>query len=423
MTRLKASALYMVIIIALVIGVICSSLIVSAYYYRLQYQKQSRYTMLQNNVSSAVNILVAGQDTGYYSKTFSLFNGDADSVSIQKIFWGAYDVGIAQAFIQKDTLYKTFSIANTVDSAKWAAIYLKDDQRPLDLSGKTTIRGDAFIPPAGVNQAYVNNVAYTGDKQLITGTKHNSDKTLPPLDSLRLIQFKELIAKGRANDVFVLKTDSLYNSFLVASNIINLGGKTTLISNTRLCGNIILFSDTSLTIDSTVRLSNVMIFAKSITVKSGFKGLCQLFATDSICIEPRCNFSYPSCLGILRFKPASVVSTQEKISLQKSDLFNGLIFTYEKGKTTVLPLIQIGSNVKVKGQIYSQGYLQFNDNAEVDGSVFTDKFLYHTTFTVYENYIVNTTINEQALSRYYLSSEMIPVASQTQKVLQWIAGN
>jgi hypothetical protein len=55
---LKASALYLVIVITLVIGVICSSLIVVAYFYREQYQRAFRYDALQNNLNSGINILI-----------------------------------------------------------------------------------------------------------------------------------------------------------------------------------------------------------------------------------------------------------------------------------------------------------------------------------------------------------------------------
>ncbi|HEY2583462.1 MAG TPA: hypothetical protein VGI43_16740, partial [Mucilaginibacter sp.] len=110
---IKASALYIVIIIALVIGVICSSLIVAAYFYKTQYQKKFRYDQLENNLNSGINILLAGNDSAYSAgKTVSLFNNDADSVLIKQISLGVYDIGIAEAFIQKDTLFKSFSIAN-----------------------------------------------------------------------------------------------------------------------------------------------------------------------------------------------------------------------------------------------------------------------------------------------------------------------
>jgi hypothetical protein len=413
----------MVIIISLVIGILCSSLIVVAYFYRQQYQKTFRQQQLQNNVSSAVNILVGGTDTGYAAaKTFSLFNQDADSVSTQKIFWGAFDIGIAKAMIQQDTLYRIFSIASTIDSGKWAGIYLDDNSRPLSLSGSTSIVGDAYLSPAGVAQAYVNNQAYTGDKRLVTGAQHASGKTLPPLNAAYLQKLQEMIQRNHKDGPGLPNSDSISNSFLLPTKMINLDKVSTL-KGIKLSGNIILYSDTTLTIDSTTQLSGVIVIAQSITVNSGFHGVCQLFAHDTIAVQQRCRFGYPSTLAVTRFDKASLINKSAKISLYNGVMFNGCIFTYEQQPGKLPSLIHIGQKSIVKGLVYSQGYAEFEDKGEVDGSVFTDRFLYQTSYTRYENYLVNTTINEKLLSPYYLTSALFPVATQKKKILQWLAAN
>jgi len=421
---LKASALYIVIIIALVIAVICSSLIVTAYYYRLEYQKAFRYTLLQTNLGSAENILLADLDTAYtFPKVFSLFQKGNDSVSTQKIFWGAFDVEIAKAFIQRDTLYKAFSTANTIDSSKWAAIYLKDDHRPLSLCGKTMITGNVFISASGVNQAFLENTGYSGDPRLIIGAKYNSYDKLPILDTFRLARLHELIKQYRGQVSTLNENDSVNNSFILLPKLINLGNRKSELQNITLTGNVILFCDTALTIDSTAILNNIIVFAKSITVKSSFKGTCQLFATDTIAIGKNVTFNYPSCLGIIRFNKKSIINTQAKITLYEKDIFNGLIFAYEKNPSASAPLIHLRSKTKIIGQIYSPGAIELDNLTEIYGSIFTAKFLYQNNFAVYENYINNTTINEKRLSPYYLTSSLFPVATKKKKTLQWLEGN
>jgi hypothetical protein len=419
----RASALYIVIIIALVIGLLCSALIAAAYFYKAQYQQKFRYDQLATNINSGINILLASQDNAYLNKkTFSLFGNDADSVTLQRLSWGIYDIGVARAFIQKDTLYKTFTFANIIDSSKWAALYLMDEERPFSLSGKTTIRGDAYIPESGVKEAYIDNKAYEGDKRLIIGKKHISAKKLPVLDEQRLKQLEQLIGQERSGDSTFLANDSIQQSFLKPTRFISFKKNIQTIQDIYLSGNVVLFSDTSITIDSTAKLNNILIFARSISVKSGFHGNCQLFATDSIRVDSNCRFDYPSCLGILRFKTEKV-SAQAKITLGNNAAFNGLIFTYEKTDNPKKPLIGIGKNVKLKGQIYSQGILELKDHSEVDGSVFTSRFYYQNSFTLYENYLINATIDSKALAPYYLTSELIPVAKKRKKVLQWLEGN
>ena len=420
---LKASALYMVIIIALVIGLICSSLIVAAYFYKAQYQQKNRYDQLENNLQSGVNILLASEDSTYnQEKTISLFNNDADSLILKKITWGIFDIGCVKAFIQKDTLYKAFSMANAIDSSKWAAIYLIDEDRPFSLSGKTTIRGDGYIPKAGVQEAYINNMAYQGDKRLIIGNKRFSAKTLPVLNIARLNLLQQHFTSTLEGDAILPKKDSLQQSFLLPTRFFSFKKSVQTLENIKLKGNIILLSDTTITIDSTALLSNIIVFAKSIVVKSGFQGNCQLFATDSIRVEPRCVFNYPSGVGILRFQPTAS-KTQEVLFIGQSSTINGAIFTYEKASNNVKPTITLGKHTKVQGQIYSQGMLQLKDTTEVDGSVFTSLFFYKSSFTLYENYLINTTINSKALSPYYLTSDLLPVAQKKKKILQWLEAN
>lgn len=421
---IKASALYMVIIIALVIGVLCSSLIVAGYYYRLQYQKSQRYHLLQSNAGSAVNILLASKDSDFVTaKTFSLFHLDQDSVYVQTIPWGIYTVGVAKALIQGDTLYRVFSMAQTIDSAKWAAIYLADNSRPLALSGKTSVTGDVFISPAGVNQAYVNNQAYTGDKVLIKGMIHASEKTLPALVARPLAELQSFMQQYRGNVSGGFKSDSIGNSFLLPSLVFNFGYAVTTLSSLRLSGNIILFSDTTLTIDSTAVLHNVIVIAKSITVRSGFHGNCQLFAQDTIGIQGNCRFDFPSCAAVLRFTKSGIVKTQAKVGLYKNTVFAGAVFVYEAEQSVLKPAVHIGKNVKVTGQVYSPGYVELEDQAEIAGSIFTNGFLYQSAFTRYENYLINATVSSKALSPYYLTAGLFPVAKTKQQVLQWLEGN
>ncbi|MFI5161254.1 MAG: hypothetical protein ACHQHN_08245 [Sphingobacteriales bacterium] len=417
---LKASALYIVIIISLVIGVICAALIATAYFYKAQYQKKFRYDQLQNNLSSGINILMASEDTTLADgETLSLFGTGADSVMIRRIPWGIYDVGIAMAFIQKDTLFKTFSIANTIDSSKWAALYVIDEDRPLSLSGKTSVNGDAFIPKAGVTTAYVDNKAYQGDQRLVTGHKYNSAKKLPQLDQKRLDQLNR---RSPLNDSTLLKRDSVRQSFLRPTRYVNFKKRVQTIGDIKLSGNIVLLSDTTITIDSTAHLSDILIFAKTIVVKEGFRGNAQLFATDSVSIQNNCRFDYPSCAGILRCKPASNKS-QGRITLGQNTDFDGILFTYEKTDNPLKPTIALGKHAKVTGQVYSQGIVELKDSTEVDGSVFTSRFLYRNSFTLYENYLINTTLNSNALSQYYLTSELLPVSKKKKKILQWLEAN
>jgi hypothetical protein len=421
---LKASALYIVIIISLVIGLLCSSLIVVAYFYRLQYHRTFRSDQLHNNLNSAINILTVNSDSTFNEgKTLSLFGGEADSVFLKKIPWGMFDVGVARSFIQRDSLYKTFLLANMIDSSKWAALYLIDEDRPLSVSGKASIVGDVYIAKAGIKEAYVDGRSYQGDKRLVIGKKNNSNKELPLLNTDRLRLIEKYFNYSGSSNTALLKQDSLYNSFLLDTYTIKFGNKVSSIENIKLSGNIIIYSDTTLTIESTAQLNNCVVFAHAIVVKKGFKGTCQLFATDSVSIERDCVFSYPSSISVTRFE-SSKVSAPILLNISENTSIAGMVFSYDKYfDRNKQPLIDLGKNVHISGQLYSQGMLGLKDGVNIAGSVFTNRFIYQSSFTRYENYLINTTINSTALSSYYLNSDLMPVSSKKKKILQWLESN
>jgi hypothetical protein len=417
---LKASALYLVIVFALVIGVLCSSLIVMAYYYKSEYQKNYRYDQLENDLSSGINILLTSSDSAYSRKTdLSLFNNDADSVILHQIPWGLYDVGVVRAHIQKDTLFKVFTIAYLVDSSKWAAIYLLDEDRPMSVSGKTSIVGNAYLPRAGIQPAYIDNHAYQGDKHLVIGKKYTSQKKLPALVIARLGSVYSYFSAAGAD---FMPKDTLRQSFLQPTKVFDLKRQEQTLTHIYLKGNIILRSDTTITIDSSAVLENVLVFARAIVIKDGFHGHCQLFATDSVFVGKNCHFGYPSALGIIRTK-APKFNSQARVSIGENTVISGSVFTYEKAPSDLKPLVSIGKKDTIKGQIYSQDALDLKDHCVIEGSTFTSRFLYRNTFTLYENYLINVTINSRALSPYYLSSGIMPVVKKEKKILQWLEGN
>ncbi len=417
---IKASALYIVIVIALVIAILCASLVAVAYYFRAEYQQKFRYDQLRDNLSSGINILLTARDSTYQKeKMLSLFSGTNDSVTLQREAWGVYDICFAKAFTQKDTLYKSFTIANQIDSSKWAALYVPDQDRPLSVSGKTAIVGDAFLPKAGIIEAYIYNKAYLGDKRVVIGRKLLSNKLIPPLDTVRLKQLS-LSFSGAGNKLS--EKDSISCSFLHPTKVFDFGRKAATVKQINLKGNIILRSDTTLVIDSTASLENILIFAPTIVVKSGFKGNCQLFATDSISVGARCQFAYPSALGIIRSSKGKT-TFQPKISLDTGSTLAGQIFTYQSSAKGLQPLITIGKADTIRGFIYSQGTLEFKEKVVVGGGVMTSRFLYRSSFSLYENYLINVRLDANGLSPYYLASPITPIASKKKKILQWLEGN
>jgi hypothetical protein len=408
----------MVIVMALVMAVICSSLIVAAYFYKSQYQRSFRLQQLSNNLASAENIVLESKADLSTTSKISLFKQDNDTVLLNRKPWGLFEVGVARAFVQNDTLSSMFTLAQVRDSAQLYALYIVDEDRNISVSGKNVIKGTAYLPKAGIKEAYVNSQPYKGDKRLVIGTKKISTRKLPSLNNKALQRLKQYFEPAdKVDAIGSLPSDSLSRSFMQPTLWADFKHNTYIV-NTTLKGNIIIRSDTSITLDGNARLENVMVFAQSIKVKSGFQGSCQLFATDSVQVEQGCRFNYPSVIGVFNFKEQS--HGQRKLSLGNSVNLEGALLMYEKANNDLLPVIDLGKGTTVSGHVYSQGLLNYQDGAVINGSVATTRFLYQTSYTRYENYLINLRIDGPALPGAYLTGELLPAAGSHKKVLQWV---
>jgi hypothetical protein len=122
---------------------------------------------------------------------------------------------------------------------------------------------------------------------------------------------------------------------------------------------------------------------------------------------------------LLRYK-SPTIGFPPQINVGENSRISGVIFTYEKETSALPATISVAKGAEITGQIYAQHIFSTKDNASVKGSVFTTRFMYQTTFSRYENYLINLKIDAPALSAYYLTSDLIPVASSEKKVLQWL---
>lgn len=414
---IRSSALYMVIVIALVIAVICAALISSAGFYKLQYQRKFRLDKLQNNLISAQNLILESAQLPPEEKKVDLFNEGQDSVAISSYKWGLFDIGICRAFVQADTLTNVFSIAYRLDTAKNAALYIIDEDRPISVSGNNEITGNAYLPKAGIKEAYVDNQAYTGDKRIVAGKKLISKSTLPTLLSSR-IDYLNAVAAGEETSLKTLP-DSLHQSFLkqvvkfdLSKHVLKLTG--------HYSGHIFIKSDTLITIDSSAMLNQVIVCAPTIKVMPGFKGSCQLIASDSISIGAGSVLQYPSVIIVSRNK-TKTISRPPNINIEKSVKISGIICCYdEQANNPVKPIVDLADKVVINGEIYTNGYFNYHKQIAINGTLYTDRLLYQSGYTRFENYLIGLKINLKKRSKYYLTSDLLPDGTKTCEILQWL---
>jgi len=408
---LKAGALYFAIVIAFMIAVISASLIMLAAHYRNAYLKEIRYDRLLNNLNSGLIYALADEQKINDSLVLDLYGDGTDSLLIRQKKWGIFELTVLQTFIQQDTLKKAFLIGTSTDST---ALYLSDEDRPLAVSGQTKITGNVKLPKAGIKQAYAEGKPYEGKELVYEGKITNSDRTLNQLDVEILAHLKENLSKETTLFPTLAEQD-LSASFLRPTKIFKIPASSTL-SKINLKGNVILYSDSVVNISADAQLDHIQIYAKSIIVADGFKGSCQLFATDSISVGKNAVFDYPSVLGVIRTEKSI---DQPQIAIGEKTQINGIVFTFEDKRSAMQTFISLAKEVTVKGEVYGVGIVKLSDGVAITGKVSCNRFLMQSPVTLYENFLINIAINRKARSKYYLSSKLFSNQQQNH-ILQWL---
>lgn len=416
---LHASALFIVIVIALVIGILCSSLMLIGYHYKSYVYDSTLLKRLESNAVSGINFMMAEKDQIGYSKdsVIDLFGEGRDSVLLKKLHWGLYEVGIVKSFTSGHALNKVFLYGFDPDTLTRSAIFLVDFSRPLSVSGATIINGDCFLPEAEIKRAYIEGKSFEGT-DLVAGNIKRSGKSLPVLDTIMTENFLKFL-KGTPPDKedFELKEDpeedTIRHSFFQKTLLLKYTGFLRLSSKV-LSGNIIICSDTVVVVDSTAKLDNVLIFARGVRIENGFKGSIQVFAKDSITTGEYCEFVYPSSFGLFKI---DFQTMQPFILVGKGTKITGILFSHQKVSDLQQTLITMEKETYLTGQVYADGYL--DAKGTIYGNATCNKFLLKTASTIYENHLLDATIDLSRLSKHYTGSSIVS-SSEHKRIIKFL---
>jgi hypothetical protein len=417
---LKGSALFIVIIISFVIGILCTSLVFISYFQRFQVQTDLRIKRLDANSSSGINLLLSSLDMVGYGEenTLDLFGEERDSVYLKRISWGIFDIGIAKAFSNQQSNTKIAQYGYKPTKYAKSAIYLTDQNRPLSLAGNTLIKGDCYLPLAGIRKGYIEGQSYSRD-ELVFGEKLPSGSTLPAMNPQIIDRLKAYLSRGKKilpqeGDVNVdLDLDTLNRSFLENSLMITSNGGITL-ENKIYSGQVIIHSSKSVTIKASAVLDNILIFAPYIFFEDEFKGKVQAYASDSLIVGKKCSFNYPSVLGLLKLDQPG---KQPFIHIGEETLFKGIVFTYSELDDLEQTLVKLEKETELEGQVIVNGFVEIY--GQVFGNVSCNRFRLKTLISSFDNHLFNTTIDYTKLSPHFVGSELW-MAEKERKVVAWL---
>lgn len=214
-----------------------------------------------------------------------------DSLPMSRVYmrtepWGLYEL---LHVVTKDSLVSSCRLLGVAPDPK-TTLWLADDRTTLTLAGQSEVKGTIYLPQNGLVYGRMNTDFFQG--RAISGNNvKRSDSELPAVARSVEIRLDSLFNAGRN----LLQTgipDSLSISFH-SSETIPLKIEDAEIGDCRLWGRIVLYGE-ELRIDSTCRMMFPIVVARKITVGSGSRITAQLFARDSVIMEPRSTLEYPS---------------------------------------------------------------------------------------------------------------------------------
>lgn len=388
----SASTLLYVIFVALLISLLLSSLILIEY---LNFSKLNHYKKYISAIEKLELYKTLFQSSNFnssieeYSRLPLGENINVDDIQIKYLDWGLYKVGVCKHadLENRINLSKQYLIGNLIDSK--CALYIANNSKAVVISGTTKIIGNIFIP-LGYYKTGVVNSSEANTATPVEGLVKQSEE-LPKIDK-ELYVYIDKLCNGmqfKNDSISILnKAGNLTHSFCNRTMYVKSSSAITL-DNIIMTGNIKLFSSKSITISRNCSLSDVMIIAPYIKVEEGFKGSCQLIATDSLIVEKNCIFDYPSVLLISSKKHSSSIM---KIK-EESEIDGDLVALKQIPDIKNIAFVSIEKEVKINGRIYCQDYL--DNKGSVFGSIYTNKLFLNTGSAVNENYINSMKINSK----------------------------
>lgn len=391
---LTASALQLTLIISLIITIVLGSLIYLYSFYRQQDSKIEHQDRLLNLITSGFELSKSTYlSLGDTVWTDVLYTGD--SLHVQKENWGLYDRVTLTAIYRQDSIKRAFLLG--LESTDSTVLYVSDEDRNLSVSGRTVVIGNAFLPQAGIKPAFVDGKFFEGKEEIIEGKKKFSERALPSIDMQRI----QAVIERPDNEVSdeALYVSQLIRSFKEPTQYIYSSEEIRL-ANQQVKGNIILSSDTLIHISADCILEHIICVAPTIRVDKGFRGSVQLFATDSLIVADDVHFSYPSALVLY----ASDDIFRRELKMGKNCSVAGSILLYEEERSAVPHMLSLGEDNLVTGDLIAFGMLKYTKPLTVRGSTYCYRFITQTPSSLYENFLIDITLDRHARNPFFLQS-------------------
>jgi hypothetical protein len=414
--KICGNALIFTIAISLISGIFCSCLLLLGYYNRLQQSTAHTEQRLQANIRSATNIVLA--DTSFFASsrrdTIDLFDEGTDTVTIHRMLWGLYKLAGIDAYSGKYVKRVSFLYGSELPSYMDACIYLADHQRSLSVSGNTILNGNAYLSKGGIKAAYIEQKGFAYDTML-RGKILESGQQLPAADK-RFIEYLYQLSDASTHAKKSISPNEIDTGISVSfqDTMVEIFSDDDIsLENVNLEGHIIVRSNASIEVSHMARLRNIILAAPVVRFEKNCNVSVQVIATDSIILKRNTVIEYPSSLILLK---RDKEKDQPVFLMEDGAIVNGIIASICKPGDVQKNFAGFKAGSILRGIAYCSGYVSLA--GKVEGIVLTDYFIYRTSSAVYENYLVDVTIDRNRLSSYFSGSALFST-STSQKIVEW----
>lgn len=385
----KGGALYVAIFVCIIITLFLSMMLLLSYQNGRTTLQYTQSGQLYANLNSAFEMVQSAYFSEALNNQWIKNEFTDDSVRVRKSAWGAYWLIYAESKNRHQTVSQAgiYGMSMTPDTA----LMIVDNGRPVGVSGKVSLRGGCYLPKAGLKPAYVEGMSYQNDAQN-TNYIRSALFSIPDASSAMLNALRSQKTLSFQNDSAVSFLPDHFNHPFSRKTVVYETGSQRLIRKTW-HNNLKIVSSSEVTIDSSCHFSNVLIVAKKVKFLKGFKGKVHVIASDSITVEEKCTFQYPSSLVVFNEDKSGSDNVTRTIFFNKECAFFGGLLAINTGgpQNSSRVFVKLDGTSHYNGFIYSSDYVHLE--GEVNATVISRALMLRTPSAVYENHIINCELN------------------------------
>ncbi|MBA4241879.1 MAG: hypothetical protein C0448_14230 [Sphingobacteriaceae bacterium] len=387
--KLKGGALYVAVIISILISIILSLFIVVAYYNIQSVQSQNSLMQLHYSLDSGFEMAKSNYYNSNLATTWQKMPYNNDSIIVNKMPWGCFTLIDVKAKnnhfrIRKTGLFGTLATTDT-------ALMITEQNKPIGLAGHIKFKGMCYLPKAGIKTAYIEGSSFSDLNSLRPFIKP-APNYIPEIDEnyLKSINVTQSELNSYTDSLISFIPETLNQSFENKTAVIQSGDIA--LSSQILSNNIKIISSDLITVENTCQLNNILLVARKVIFKKGFKGTVHVIAKDSIVTEDECEFNYPSSFCVIATNKVIKPSIEVKgIFFGKQCKLKGGLLASNNNNQTSRMMIKLNKDFELIGNLYCSDYADLQ--GKLFGTIICKTILLQTESGTYDSHLLNSILD------------------------------